>query len=156
MMIMSSSYCVHKGKACSPSGTKSRDIGIRAGLVVLAPREHHHVRLGGPVDGKNNDIFDNGTQLNLVSAVISWALPSLPSADKVPKACLAPLSLSKMLPLVVIRFSLVNKAIHCWSAWPNWLLIFIFRQVWKLLNIENIKFEVKMATIKVRYILLKT
>ena len=50
MMIMSSSYCVHKGKARSPSGTKSRDIGIRAGLVVLAPREHHHVRLGGPSD----------------------------------------------------------------------------------------------------------
>ena len=71
MMITSSSYSVHKGKAGRPSGTKSRDIGIRAGLVVLAPREHHHVRLGGPVDGKNNDIFDNGTQLNLVSAVIS-------------------------------------------------------------------------------------
>ena len=90
MMIMSSSYCVHKGKACSPSGTKSRDIGIRAGLVVLAPREHHHVRLGGPaevqiermrislkrgaiepIDGKNEDISENGTKLNLVSAVIS-------------------------------------------------------------------------------------
>ena len=56
MMIMSSSYCVHKGKARSPSGTESRDIGIRTGLVVLAPGEHHHVSLGGPSDGKNNDI----------------------------------------------------------------------------------------------------
>ena len=50
MMIMSSSYSVHKGKARSPSGTKPRDIGIRACLVVLATREHHHVRLGGPSD----------------------------------------------------------------------------------------------------------
>ena len=57
MMIMSSSYSVHKGKAGRPSGTKSRDIGIRAGLVVLAPGEHHHVRLGGPSDGKNNDVW---------------------------------------------------------------------------------------------------
>ena len=56
MMIMSSSYSVHKGKAGRPSGTESRDIGIRAGLVVLATGEHHHVRLGGPSDGKNNDI----------------------------------------------------------------------------------------------------
>ena len=72
MMIMSSSYCVHKGKACSPSGTKSRDIGIRAGLVVLAPREHHHVRLGGPAEVQvEKDISENGTKLNLVSAVIS-------------------------------------------------------------------------------------
>ena len=60
MMIMSLSYCVHKGKAGRPSGTESRDIGIRTGLVVLAPGEHHHVRLGGPSDGKNNDIFEKG------------------------------------------------------------------------------------------------
>ena len=50
MMIMSSSYCVHKGKAGRPSGTESRDIGIRTGLVVLATGEHHHVRLGGPAE----------------------------------------------------------------------------------------------------------
>ena len=60
MVIMILSYSVHKGKACSPSGTKSRDIGIRTGLVVLATGEHHHVRLGGPSDGKNNDIFEKG------------------------------------------------------------------------------------------------
>ena len=60
MVIMILSYSVHKGKACSPSGTKSRDIGIRACLVVLATGEHHHVRLGGPSDGKNNDIFEKG------------------------------------------------------------------------------------------------
>merc|ERR1719394_2057082 len=47
-VVTTLTHSVHKGKACSPSGTKSGDIGIRAGLVVLAPREHHHVRLGGP------------------------------------------------------------------------------------------------------------
>ena len=58
MMIMSSSYSVHKGKAGRPSGTESRDIGIRAGLVVLATREHHHVRLGGPAEVQIERIED--------------------------------------------------------------------------------------------------
>ena len=55
--------------------------------------------------------------------------------------------LSKLLSVVV--------SIYWQGPTGTRLLIFIFRQVWKLLNIENIKFEVKMATIKVRYMLLK-
>ena len=58
MVIMILSYSVHKGKACSPSGTKSRDIGIRTGLVVLATGEHHHVRLGGPAEVQIERIED--------------------------------------------------------------------------------------------------